>query len=276
MRSHLKFTLPIVIALAISSVSSAKEAIQEKSAATSADDISQFAPEFHRLTAELINGDLWKRTDLSPRDRSLVTVTILATLNKTEQIDFHLNKALDNDLKQEDIVAAMTHTAFYAGWPSGYTGITHLKTVLEKRKPSSSESLSMKVFAPATMPTVAGSSAYFTGSVKITPLVKGEEPSNLESASVIFQPSARTAWHSHPRGQLLVVTEGAGLIQEYGKPIRNIKPGDVIWTPPGVQHWHGAKPDSAMTHIASHESLNGTPVKWMDKVSDQEYSAAAK
>ena len=134
MRSQLKFAFPIVIALAVTAVSSARETTKQTSAAASADDISQIAPEFNRLTTELINGDLWKRTDLSPRDRSLVTITILATLNKTEQIDFHLNKALDNGLKQEEIVAAMTHTAFYAGWPSGYTGITHLKAVVEERK----------------------------------------------------------------------------------------------------------------------------------------------
>ena len=142
MQSQLKFAFPLAIALAVTAVSSAREttkqnsapATKQSSAAASADDISQIAPEFNRLTTELINGDLWKRTDLSPRDRSLITITILATLNKTEQIDFHLNKALDNGLKQEEIIAAMTHTAFYAGWPSGYTGITHLKAVLEERK----------------------------------------------------------------------------------------------------------------------------------------------
>ena len=134
MRSQLKFAFPLVIALAVTSVTSARQTTKQQPAAASADDISQIAPEFNRLTTELLNGDHWKRTDLSPRDRSLVTITILATLNKTEQIDFHLNKALDNGLKQEDIVAAMTHTAFYAGWPSGYTGITHLKAVVEERK----------------------------------------------------------------------------------------------------------------------------------------------
>ena len=134
MSSRLKVAIPIVAALVLASVTSAKEPTKEKSAAASANDISQIAPEFNRLTTELINGDLWKRTDLSPRDRSLVTITILATLNKTEQIDFHLSKALDNGLKQEEIVAAMTHTAFYAGWPSGYTGIAHLKAVIEQRR----------------------------------------------------------------------------------------------------------------------------------------------
>ena len=135
---------------------------------------------------------------------------------------------------------------------------------------------SMKVFTPTTMTSINAPTDYFTGSVKLTPLVKGEEPSNIESASVTFQPGARSAWHTHPKGQLLVVTEGSGLIQEFGKPISKIKKGDVIWTPPGVKHWHGGSLTSPMTHIATHESLNGTPVKWMDKVTDQEYNSGPK
>lgn len=236
------------------------------------DDISKLAPEFTRLTKELINEDLWKRTDLTPRERSLITVTILATLNKTEQIDHYLNKALDNGLTQEEIVAAMTQTAFYAGWPSGYTGITHLKSVVDKRKSgkkSSSESSSMKVLTPSNMPNVDGPAEYFTGSVKVTALVAGESPSKIQSASVMFNAGARSAWHTHPRGQLLVVTDGEGLIQEAGKPVRKIKQGDVIWTPPGVKHWHGASTETSLTHIATHETLNGSPVNWMEKVKDE-------
>src|SRR2546426_5110222 len=100
----------------------------------SADDLSTIAPEFTKLTQELLFGDIWKRPGLSQRDKSLITVTVLATLNRTEQIDYHLNRALENGLTQEELVAAITHIAFYAGWPSAHSGLTHLKNVIEKRK----------------------------------------------------------------------------------------------------------------------------------------------
>lgn len=130
----------------------------------------------------------------------------------------------------------------------------------------------MKVLTPNELPSTDGPAEYFTGNVKVTPLIKGEEPSCLQCASVSFTPGARSAWHTHPRGQLLVVTEGVGLIQEWGKPIREIKKGDVIWTPPGVKHWHGANKTSTMTHTAIQESLDGKVVEWMEKVTDQDYA----
>ncbi len=138
------------------------------------------------------------------------------------------------------------------------------------------ETKGMRVLTPAKMPSAQGPVTYFTGSVKVTTIVELEKPSNLSSASVSFEPSARSAWHVHPRGQILVVTDGSGLIQEKGKPVRRIQKGDVIWTPPGVTHWHGASPESAMTHIATQEGLNGKVVEWMEKVSDQEYKAVTK
>ncbi|MDQ3233407.1 MAG: cupin domain-containing protein [Pseudobdellovibrionaceae bacterium] len=151
---------------------------------------------------------------------------------------------------------------------------SYISDAKETRSPNSSAPLAneMKVLTPASMPSSPGPGENFTGSVQVTMLAQGQDPSTLGSASVTFQPSARAAWHTHPKGQLLVVTEGAGLIQEVGKPIRKIKKGDVIWTPPGVKHWHGANTVSSMTHIAIQESLNGSPVKWMEKVTDHEYS----
>jgi quercetin dioxygenase-like cupin family protein len=132
----------------------------------------------------------------------------------------------------------------------------------------------MKILKPASIPSNAGPTETFTGTVHVTPLIQGEEPSCLTCASVGIQPGARSAWHTHPKGQLLVVTDGAGLIQEWGKPVRRIEKGDVIWTPPGVKHWHGAAPNSSMTHTAIQESLNGKVVEWLDKVTDAEYKAA--
>ena len=116
-----------------------------------------------------------------------------------------------------------------------------------------------------------GPAEYFTGTVRIDPLFQAPDPARVGGASVTFEPGARTAWHTHPLGQTLVVTAGCGRVQREGGPIEEIRPGDVIWFPPGERHWHGATPTTSMTHIAIQESLNGKNVDWMEKVSDQQY-----
>src|SRR5713226_9721263 len=116
-----------------------------------------------------------------------------------------------------------------------------------------------------------GSSDWFTGTVRIDPLFEAPEPARVRGASVTFEPGARTAWHTHPLGQTLIVTAGCGLAQRWGGPVEEIRLGDVVWFAPGEKHWHGASPRSAMTHIAIQEALDGKPVDWMEKVSDQQY-----
>jgi len=136
-----------------------------------------------------------------------------------------------------------------------------------------SDTKAMKIMKPKNLPKNAGPAEYFTGSVTVAPVFQGEDPSQMSSGHVCFECNARSAWHTHPKGQLLVVTGGSGLIQEWGKPVRRIQEGDVIWTPPGVKHWHGASPESAMSHLAIQEALNGKAVEWMEKVTDIEYQA---
>ncbi len=115
-----------------------------------------------------------------------------------------------------------------------------------------------------------GPAEYFTGSVRIDTLFKAHEPSRMTGGRVTFEPGARTAWHSHPYGQILIVTEGTGLIQRWGGPIEEFRQGDVVWIPPGLKHWHGAAPNTAMTHIAIQEQLDGKTAAWMEKVSDEQ------
>jgi quercetin dioxygenase-like cupin family protein len=122
-----------------------------------------------------------------------------------------------------------------------------------------------------SQPSGKGPAEYFTGSVRIDPLFKANDPSRTSGASVTFEPGARTAWHSHPLGQTLIVTAGCGLVQRWGGPIEEIGPGDVVWIAPGEKDWHGATPTTAMTHIAIAESLDGKVVEWMEKVSDEQY-----
>jgi len=116
-----------------------------------------------------------------------------------------------------------------------------------------------------------GPAEWFTGSVQIQPLFEASEPGRVRGASVTFEPGARTAWHTHPLGQTLIVTSGIGWVQQEGGPIEEIRPGDVVWFAPNERHWHGATPTKAMTHIAIQEALDGEVVNWLKQVTDKEY-----
>jgi quercetin dioxygenase-like cupin family protein len=122
-----------------------------------------------------------------------------------------------------------------------------------------------------SQPSAKGSSDYFSGTVRIDPLFSPPAPARVVGASVTFEPGARTAWHTHPLGQTLIVTVGCGRVQRWGEPIEEIHPGDVVWIPPGEKHWHGATPTVAMTHIAVQEHLDGQPVDWLEHVSEEQY-----
>jgi quercetin dioxygenase-like cupin family protein len=155
----------------------------------------------------------------------------------------------------------------------------------------------MEIKRSGSQPTTRGSADWFTGTVRIDPLFEAREyvvagdrridreaageaasdraitsqPADVRGASVTFEPGARTAWHTHPLGQTLIVTSGLGWAQRWGEAVAEIRPGDVVWFPPGEKHWHGASPTSAMTHIAIQEALDGKVVEWMEHVSDQQY-----
>ncbi len=130
----------------------------------------------------------------------------------------------------------------------------------------------MKIIRSGTASSVKGPDDWFTGTVRIDPLFQAEEPGRTGGAHVTFEPGARTAWHTHPAGQTLIVTFGRGRVQREGGPVEEISQGDVVWFTAGEKHWHGAAPDTAMSHIAIQESIDGSPVTWMEKVSDEDYT----
>ncbi|MGB3644019.1 MAG: cupin domain-containing protein [Mesorhizobium sp.] len=132
----------------------------------------------------------------------------------------------------------------------------------------------MRIVPCGSMPSAVGPASYFTGRVRIEPIVNAEAPARLRAACVTFEPGARTHWHTHPLGQTLHVTSGSGLVQVWGGPVREIRAGDTVWFPPGEKHWHGASPTTAMTHIAMQEALDGSPVDWLEPVSDEQYGGA--
>jgi quercetin dioxygenase-like cupin family protein len=129
----------------------------------------------------------------------------------------------------------------------------------------------MEIRRAGASPSARGPAEWFTGTVRIDPLFPVTAPARTAGNTVTFEPAARTAWHTHPLGQVLIVTAGRGLVQHDGGPVEEIRPGDVISVAPGERHWHGASPTTAMTHIAIQESLDGTAVAWLEQVSDAEY-----
>lgn len=129
----------------------------------------------------------------------------------------------------------------------------------------------MNITRAGSQPSTPGPAEWFTGTTRIDPLFQPKDSSKVSAANVTFEPGARTAWHTHPVGQHLIVTSGLGRVQCEGGPIEEIRPGDVVWFPPNVKHWHGASPTVAMTHIAIQEAVDGSPVTWMEQVTDEQY-----
>jgi 4-carboxymuconolactone decarboxylase len=255
------------------------QAAEEARAATVMASVAPTAEALADLTNRVLFGDLWQRPDLSARDRSLVTMTALVAIGQPEQLPFHANRAMDNGLTQGEAAEAITHVAFYAGWPRAMSAVPVLKAVFEKRVAASAPTsqdrskaaeTDIQVTRANTKPA-AGPADYFTGNVTVAGHYSGNEPARISGATVTFSAGARTAWHTHPLGQTLFIVSGTGWVQKQGGPIAAVRPGDVVWIPPHVRHWHGASADAAMSHFAVAEAENGSVVTWMEKVTDEEY-----
>lgn len=136
---------------------------------------------------------------------------------------------------------------------------------------SASEQAPVTVTRVGAQPSSAGPDAYFTGAVRVDSRFQAATPARVGGGIVTFEPAARTAWHTHPLGQTLIVTAGVGRVQKWGDAVQEIRPGDVVWIPPGVKHWHGASPTVAMSHVAIAESVDGSAVTWLEKVSEAQY-----
>jgi quercetin dioxygenase-like cupin family protein len=162
--------------------------------------------------------------------------------------------------RRQAIVAALGFAAFAAPGAKAESSNMQRKSTMD-----------IDIKRNGSRPSTKGSSDWFTGSVRVDPLFQTPDPGRVSGGQVTFEPNARTAWHTHPLGQTLVVTAGLGWVQREGGPIEEIRAGDVVWFPPGVKHWHGASPTTAMTHIAIQESVSGKNVDWMEKVSDDQY-----
>ncbi|WP_125660646.1 (R)-mandelonitrile lyase [Sphingomonas sp. 2R-10] len=237
-------------------------------AATVDRTLAPVAPKLAQLTNDVVFADLWRRTDLSPRDRSLVTIAALAAGGDGDQLAFHVRYGLENGLTQPQIVEALTHLAFYAGWPKANAAIGVAGKVFANKEIAVMSQV--QVIRPGQEPK-SGPAEYFTGSVSVASPFKATGDARLGGATVTFQPGAHTNWHTHPLGQLLIVTDGRGWVQVDGEAAKPIATGDTVFISPGVRHWHGAACDSALTHVAVSEAQDGTSVTWLEPVADDVY-----
>lgn len=251
------------------------EAAAEAARAATVDiNVAPTASALAELTNRVLFGDLWQRPDLTARDRSLVTMVALIAIGQPEQLPFHANRAMDNGLTRVETSEVMTHVAFYAGWSRAMSAVPVLKKVFEGRE-ASSQTLAAHSNVKVTRAgegRAAAPEQYFTGKVETSGFYRGDAPARIGGATVSFPAGARTAWHTHPLGQTLFIISGRGLVQKEGHPAEQVGPGDVVWIPALVRHWHGASAKEAMTHFAVAEALEGNSVTWMEKVSDEEYA----
>lgn len=243
-------------------------------------NVAPTAPALADLTNRVLFGDLWRRPDLSARDRSLVTIAALIAIGQPEQLPFHANRALDSGLAETELAEVPAHLGFYAGWPRVMSAVPVIAEVTEARAKADAASdetpADLRIVRAIPGEGAEGPAEYFTGEVRIATNYQSDPPARIGGATVSFAAGARTAWHTHPLGQTLYIVSGTGWVQKEGAPIEVVSPGDVVWIPAGLRHWHGASATEAMTHFAVAEALDGKAVTWMEKVSDEQYGAAPR
>ncbi|MCB4767925.1 carboxymuconolactone decarboxylase family protein [Ancylobacter sp. Lp-2] len=248
--------------------------------------VAPTAPALAALTNRVLFGDLWRRPELAPRDRSLVTMAALIAIGQPEQLPFHANRAMDNGLTRTEAAEVPTHLGFYAGWPRAMSAVPVLERVFASREASAQPAAAQPVSASANTELrivradpeagTPGPADRFSGEVRVSGPYRGDAPARIGGATVAFAAGARTAWHTHPLGQTLFIVSGRGWVQREGSPREEVGPGDVVWIPPNVRHWHGATADQPMTHFAIAEALDGSVVTWMELVPDEVYRTGAR
>lgn len=231
------------------------------------DSLGKFAPEFARLNDDVLFGEVWSGDALSLKTRSMLTVTTLVSKGLIDSsFEYHLQTAKSNGVTKTEMAALLTHVAFYAGWPNAWAAFRMAKEVYgEDGKFGGLFGLGEPNSAYAK---------YFTGNSYLNPLT--DPGKTVFMANVTFEPGCRNNWHIHRAdnggGQILLCTDGNGWYQEWGKPAQALKPGDVVYIPVGVKHWHGAADDSWFSHIAVECPGTNTSNEWLEQVSEEQYN----
>ena len=236
------------------------------------DILGEFAPKFAQLNDDVLFGQVWSReSELSARDRSLITVTALMAQGLTDtSFGHHLQMAKENGITRSEIAEILTHAAFYAGWPKAWAAFRMAKNIwadeesaVEKQRHQNS--MIFPIGAPND-----GFAQYFSGQSYLAPVSTAQ----VKIFNVTFEPGCRNNWHIHEAdkggGQILVCVAGRGYYQEWGKELQELHPGDVINIMPGVKHWHGAAPDSWFSHLAVEVPGENCRSRWCEPVSEEE------
>jgi alkylhydroperoxidase/carboxymuconolactone decarboxylase family protein YurZ/quercetin dioxygenase-like cupin family protein len=248
---------------------------------------ARFVPIIDDFLKAHLFGDIFGRDNLDYQSREIATISALATLHGLQaQLRGHFNVGLNVGLSEAQLRSILSVLSARVDNERAEHASQLLEETLRARATPESKSVTASVASPTgrrpaerlivTPPKIqvrAAPESNFTGSVSVASPFRATGEARLGGATVTFQSGARTHWHVHPLGQLLVVTEGAGWVQVEGEPVRAIKPGDVVWTAPGVKHWHGATSGSSMTHVAIAESIEGAAVQWLEPVSSSQYRA---
>jgi 4-carboxymuconolactone decarboxylase len=210
------------------------------------------------------------------RDRSLVTIAALAANGDVEQLGSYIKRGLQSGLTRAEIGEALTHLAFYAGWPRATSAISVAENVFRLEGGSIGPKEQKLNVVPPDQDARIAPATNFIGRATVTSPFKATGGARLGGATVSFEPGARTNWHIHPLGQLLVITGGQGWLQAEGESVRLVKVGDVVWTAPGVKHWHGATESGGLSHTAVAETTEGLSVTWHEPVTDRQYRGPVK
>ncbi len=232
------------------------------------DYLGDLAPVFAQINDDVLFGKVWSReTELSPRERSLITISALMAMGIVdESLKGHLYRALENGVTRKELVETVTQLAFYTGWPKAWSVFYLLKDIFADPKAANPVS-TLFGLGEENPPEYA---PYFIGKSYVNMFVVPDEHSNCLAADVTFEPGCRNNWHTHPTGQLLFVTDGRGWYQEWGQPARELHPGDFVNIPPHVKHWHGAAKDSWFAHLAIEpDAQHG---EWFEAVTDEQYN----
>lgn len=277
-----KTGLLIIMAITTTHIMAQKKIVQTAGRT----QLGEFAPEFAHLNDDILFGEVWSRNDLlSLRDRSLVTITSLISQGITDSsLKYHLQSAKNNGITRTEIAEAITHMAFYAGWPKAWAAFNLAKEVWadnDADTTANTDSVNEPLPFPIGSPNTAYAQ-YFTGNSHLAALtpknIEQGEQTVLPMSNVTFEPGCRNNWHIHHGArQILICVSGKGWYQEWGKPAIALEAGDVIDIPEGVKHWHGAQKHSWFQHIATHVVVENSqpgsaPNEWLEPVTDEEYN----
>ena len=229
------------------------------------DSLGDLAPKFAELNDDVLFGEVWSREDkLSLRDRSIITVVALVSKGITDSsLKYHLQNAKNNGVTKTEMVEIMTHIAFYVGWPNAWAAFPLVREIYAEEKTGASDSLFGLGGANEKY------AQYFIGNS----FLKVLNTDGVHLANVTFEPGCRNNWHIHHHGgQVLLCTDGEGWYQEWNQPPKKLHPGDVVYIPPEVKHWHGARKDSWFTHISVEVPAEDRSNEWLEPVTGEEYN----